>query len=100
MPAAVRSRDGRFRNQKGSLRIDKTGKSVFGLSWDIKPTDEYFVELFRVSQNQIIWGANNFQLPPTEYFIIWDKFQTVDNFASAEYAWTNIKIPSKVFRYS
>ena len=24
--------------------------------WDIKPNDEYFKELFRVSKNQIIWG--------------------------------------------
>ena len=32
------------------------------------PTKEYFEELFRVSKNQIIWGANNFELPPTEYF--------------------------------
>ena len=51
-------------------------------------------------KNQIIWGANNFTLPNTEYFIIWDKQQTVDNFASAEYAWTNCKMPAKVFRYS
>ena len=68
--------------------------------WDIKPTQEYFDELFRVSENQIIWGANNFNLPSTEYFIVWDKQQTVDNFASAEYAWTNIKMPAKVFRYA
>ncbi len=68
--------------------------------WDIKPTQEYFDELFRVSQKQIIWGANNFTLPETEYFIVWDKWQTVDNFASAEYAWTNCKVPAKVFRYS
>jgi site-specific DNA-methyltransferase (adenine-specific) len=68
--------------------------------WDIKPTQEYFDELFRVSQKQIIWGANNFTLPETEYFIVWDKWQTVDNFASAEYAWTNIKMPAKVFRYA
>ena len=68
--------------------------------WDIKPSPEYFKELFRVSKNQIIWGANNFTLPNTEYFIVWDKQQTVDNFASAEYAWTNIKMPAKVFRHS
>ena len=68
--------------------------------WDKKPTKQYFDELFRVSQNQIIWGANNFNLPETEYFIVWDKMQTVDNFASAEYAWTNCKMPAKVFRYS
>lgn len=79
-------------------RIDKTGKMN---NWNnIKPTQEYFNELFRVSKFQIIWGANNFTLPETEYFIVWDKQQTVDNFASAEYAWTNIKMPAKVFRYS
>ena len=68
--------------------------------WDIKPTKEYFNELFRVSKKQIIFGANNFTLPKTQYFIVWDKMQTVDNFASAEYDWTNIKKPAKVFRYS
>ena len=68
--------------------------------WDIKPSPEYFEELFRVSKNLIIWGANNFTLPESEYFLIWDKHQTVDNFASAEYAWTNCKKPAKVFRYS
>jgi site-specific DNA-methyltransferase (adenine-specific) len=68
--------------------------------WDIKPNKEYFLELFRVSKKQIIFGANNFKLPETEYFLIWDKMQTVENFASAEYAWTNIKKPAKVFRYS
>lgn len=78
-------------------RIDANFKAN---KWDIKPTKEYFDQLFRISQNQIIWGANNFILPETEYFIVWDKMQTVDNFASAEYAWTNCKVPAKVFRYS
>ena len=41
-------------------------------------------------------------MPQSEYFCIWDKFQTVDNFASAEYAWVsgnNWKKPAKVFRH-
>jgi site-specific DNA-methyltransferase (adenine-specific) len=79
---------------------DRVCKNAKINTWDIKPSKEYFAELFRVSQNQIIWGANNFELPSTEYFVIWDKYQTVDNFASAEYAWTNIKMPAKVFRYA
>lgn len=79
-------------------RIDPTGKMN---DWNNKkPEPEYYLELFRVSKHQIIWGANNFELPPTEYFCIWDKMQSVDNFASAEYAWTNCKMPAKVFRYS
>ena len=70
--------------------------------WDVKPNQDYFDELFRISNNQIIWGANNFVLPPTEYFCIWDKKQTVDNFASAEYAWVSmgLKKPAKIFEYS
>jgi len=69
--------------------------------WDIKPNQLYFNELFRVTKNQIIWGANNFTLPPTEYFCIWNKKQTVDNFASAEYAYVSmdLKKPAQVFEY-
>jgi site-specific DNA-methyltransferase (adenine-specific) len=79
-------------------RIDKTGKMN---NWNnAKPPKEYFDELFRVSKNQIIWGANNFILPESEYFIVWNKMQTVENFASAEYAWTNVRKPAKVFNYS
>ena len=68
--------------------------------WDVKPNDKYFNELFRVSKFQIIWGANNFILPTTEYFLVWNKMQTVENFASAEYAWTNVKKPAQIFDYS
>lgn len=62
-----------------------------------KPSAKYFEELFRISQNQIIWGANNFELPASEYFIIWDKGQFMPSFARCEYAWTNRKIPAKIF---
>ena len=55
-------------------------------SWNSeKPNKEYWEQLFRVSKEQIVWGANNFEMPPSEYFCIWDKQQTVNNFASAEY---------------
>jgi len=47
-----------------------------------------------------IWGMNNFKLPVTEHFLVWDKAQTVDNFASAELAWCNFRQPAKVFHYS
>jgi site-specific DNA-methyltransferase (adenine-specific) len=81
-------------------RIDKTGKMN---QWNHKtPDSEYFDELFRVSKSQIIWGANNYYgLPATEYFCIWNKKQTVDNFASAEYAWVSpsLRMPAKVFDY-
>lgn len=67
-----------------------------------KPSNEYWEELFRVSKNQIIWGANNFQLPPTEYFLCWNKEQAMPNFATLEYAWVSmgLKKPAKLFTYS
>lgn len=94
---------GRFEKPSGTTRF-KHSKEMQqdGLKWDKPPTEEYFTELFRVSKNQIIWGANNFTLPPTEYFCIWDKQQTVDNFATAEYAWVSmgLKKPAKIYKYS
>jgi site-specific DNA-methyltransferase (adenine-specific) len=71
-------------------------------SWNnTKPSQEYFEQLFRVSKYQIIWGANNFSLPQSEYFIIWDKVNPPDfSFAMCEMAWTNCKIPAKIFTYN
>jgi site-specific DNA-methyltransferase (adenine-specific) len=93
----------RFQKPSGTTRFKSSEMmQKTGLIWDIVPDQQYFNELFRVSKNQIIWGANNFQLPPSEYFCIWDKEQTVDNFASAEYGWVSMGLrqPAKVFRYS
>ena len=68
-------------------------------NWNnIKPNKEFFNELFRVSKYQIIWGSNNFVLPTSEYFIIWQKSNALDfSFAMVEQAWTNVKKPAKLF---
>ncbi len=56
----------------GNKEMRKYGKRRKEIVGD-KPTPEYFKELFRVSKNQIIWGANNFQLPQFKGFVIWEK---------------------------
>jgi len=93
----------RFKKPSGNTRF-KSSKLMQeeGLTWDKKPTQDYWKELFRVSKNQVVWGANNFEMPPSEYFCIWNKQQPVPNFASAEYAWVSmgLKKPAKVFTYS
>ena len=43
-----------------------------------RPDREYFAELRRVSRNQIIWGANNFELPQFKGFVIWQKEIPID----------------------
>lgn len=72
------------------------------VTWDIAPDEEYFNELFRVSQNQIIWGGNYFLLPPTRCFLIWQKTNVPENFsmAMAEYAWTSFNGNAKIFAFS
>ena len=71
------------------------------LTWDYEqPTPEYFKELFRCSKNQIIWGGNYFNLPPTRGIICWDKIQPWDNFSQVEMAWTSFDRPAQLFRYS
>ena len=70
--------------------------------WDDNiPQNEYFKELFRVSKNQIIWGGNYFDLPPTQGFFIWDKKQPHDfSLAMCEYAWSSIQKPAKMWSLS
>ena len=60
--------------------------------WDkATPDAEYFQELFRISENQIIWGGNYFELPPTRCFLIWDKGAGFKGrtYAECELAWTS-----------
>ena len=70
--------------------------------WDNAiPTKEYFYELFRVSKNQIIWGGNYFDLPPTQGFFIWDKKQPHDfSLAMCEMAWSSFQKPAKMWSLS
>lgn len=42
-------------------------------SFGNRPSKEMFDEIFRVSKKQIIFGANNFELPPYKGFIVWNK---------------------------
>jgi site-specific DNA-methyltransferase (adenine-specific) len=68
---------------------------------DCVPNEKYFNELFRVSKNQIIWGGNYFNLPPTRCFCIWDKQQPENvSFASCEFAWTSFNASAKTFYFS
>ena len=67
--------------------------------WDVAPKKEYFDELFRVSKNQIIWGGNYFDLPPTRGIICWDKKQPFPNFSAWEMAWTSFDVVARLFKY-
>ena len=50
------------------MRANGSMKSLEG-----RPIKEYWAELKRVSKEQIIWGANNFELPQWKGFVAWKK---------------------------
>ena len=71
--------------------------------WDsCTPKKEYFDELFRVSKNQIIWGANYFTqfLPASMGWVFWDKGQRGFSLADGELAFSSYKKALRVFQFS
>ena len=68
-------------------------------AWDSDiPPEEYFTELFRVSKNQIIWGANYFCkfLPKSMGWVFWDKGQRISQ-SDGELAFTSFERALRVF---
>ena len=74
-------------------------------NWDNeRPSDKYFIELQRVSKNQIIWGGNYFSdlLKPKKGWIFWDKKITNannTNYSDGELAWTSFDCVLRRFTY-
>ena len=80
-----------------------SGKLAKTDKWNIEPNKEYFKELFRVSKNQIIWGANHFisKMPySSSCWLIWDKGQRNFSLADGEMAWTSFKKAMRIFTYA
>ena len=67
--------------------------------WDNQtPEQDYWDELFRVSKNQIVWGANYFTeyLPPSMGWIFWDKGQRICN-SDGELAFSSFQRALRVY---
>ena len=91
-----------IKNEKRGFTGTQLHKSK---EWDISiPPSEYFIELKRISENQIIWGGNYFTdyLLPTKGWIFWSKKDTKtqgSNFSDGELAWTSFKSVTRLFQY-
>lgn len=69
---------------------------------DKPPGPDYFAELFRVSNNQIIWGANHFISAfgrDSSCWLIWDKKNGETNYADCELAWTSFPGAARKFEW-
>ena len=68
-------------------------------NWDDDiPNPDYFAELKRISQNQIIWGGNYFPLPPTRTVICWEKMVEIPTMSQIEMAWTSFDSPARIIK--
>jgi len=82
----------------GKNKIDR-GSS----EWDANvPNQNYFDELFRVSKNQIIFGANYMTefLPGSSGWIFWDKGTGSNDFSDGELAFTSFKRALRKYKIS
>jgi site-specific DNA-methyltransferase (adenine-specific) len=91
--------DGRNNHTRGKLAKSKDYRN--GSRYDnMQPDDNYFGELFRISKNQIIWGANHFgKMAPTSCWIVWDKDNNENDFADCELAWTSFNTAVRKYKY-
>lgn len=94
--------DGKKNARRSKLATTKAYKSYAG--GDLQPPDkEYFAELFRVSKNQIIFGANHFisRIPyDSPCWIVWDKNNGHNDFADCELAWTSFHTAVRKYKYT
>lgn len=71
-------------------------------NWDSHCASSDAIQMLRkISKEQIIWGGNYFELPPSRGFLVWDKRQP-ENFSLAmcEQAWWSKDTNAKIFTKS
>jgi len=98
-PYGIKASSGASTN--GTMRKKIANGEIKGGNWDDSiPNNEYFKELFRVSKNQIIWGGNYFDLPPSKCFLIWDKGESIygRDFAECEMAWASFDKCARIYK--
>jgi site-specific DNA-methyltransferase (adenine-specific) len=79
-------------DKKQSKKSASNSKKYGEQKWDADvPTKEYFIELFRVSKEQIIWGVNYY---PFDFLaggrIYWDKCVTMPTYSDGELAYCSL----------
>jgi site-specific DNA-methyltransferase (adenine-specific) len=92
----------RLSNGGGKRKDDPSRLLYVDKKWDILPAAEYWKELFRVSKNQVVFGANYFleYLPNTRGFVCWDKNQAMPTLSACELVWTSFDKPAKIMTKS
>lgn len=75
-------------------------KTDFLLFNDNEPINKKYIdELIRISKNQVLFGGNYFELPPSSCWIVWNKDNGSNDFADCELAWTSFKTAVRMFTF-
>lgn len=90
--------DGSKNHTRSKLAIAKDYKPFYGNDKNT-PNEKYFNELFRISKNQILWGANHYLERTSPCWIVWDKDNGNSDFADCEIAWTSFKFAIRKYKY-
>ena len=95
-------KNGRARLNSGGGKLAGRALNTSSINWDDAiPDDVYFKELFRVSKNQIIWGANYFVehlFQGKKGWIVWDKAQHGLTMSDCELAFSSFDFPTRIFK--
>ena len=88
------------KQQKNNKNPKHNRKGFEKKDWDNSiPCKEYFDLMFKVSKNQVIWGANYFSdYLPNNYkgWLIWDKGQRGLTMSDCEIAFVNSNSPTRI----
>ena len=94
-----------YGNGEEISKNDTRGKAAYSKKYkkyeSKRPDSLYFKELFRISNNQIIWGGNYFvnDLYDSSAWIVWDKLNEATDFADCELAWTSFFCATRKFSF-
>jgi DNA modification methylase len=89
------------RRMTGLLAGKCVPKRDYGDSgWDDAPADDVALRrAISLTEWQIIFGGNYFELGKARCWLVWDKLRGDTDYADAELAWTNLNKAVRVIRY-
>ena len=64
------------------------------MKWDYILSESDFAIILDIKAKKIIWGANNYNMPPSRCWLVWEK-PKIPTLSDVEMAWTDFDKPSK-----
>jgi DNA modification methylase len=93
-PYGIGAATASFQNARKRGSAALASKDYGQSNWDQSPPPAWVISQLRdMSQWQVIFGGNYFELPPARCWLVWDKRNGNNEYADCELAWTNLDKP-------